>query len=150
VLADRLPQAPIPTPAQAIQEQRNAEARWSLLQEFEALSGAEISARRSSSAKNPYALASRWRREGKIFAVESDRQLLYPSFQLDSVTFEPLAVVTDVLATLPREEMSNWEIAFWWTADNDWLDGERPVDLMRSGTDAVVIAAAHLAEPSPL
>jgi len=151
VLARRVPQsAPVKTPAEAIQEQRHDEARWSLLNEFGALTAAQIPERRSPMAKNPYALASRWRREGKVFAVEEDSQTLYPAFQLDPDTFDPLPVVMQVLTALPRNVMGDWEIACWWTADNDWLDGRRPVDLMVPDPEAVVSAAKRLADPSPL
>lgn len=149
VLIERmLPDAPVPTPAQALQAQRNSEARWELLREFGAHTSEEIAARRSR-AKNRHALANRWRSEGKVFAVDFKGQQIYPGFQFDHETFAPNPLVAEVLAALPREEMSDWEVALWWTAGNGWLDGARPVDLMQEGAEAVVAAAAHEAEPSP-
>lgn len=144
-----LPDAPVPTPAQALQAQRNSEARWELLREFGAHTSEEIADRRSR-AKNRHALANRWRSEGKVFAVDFKGQQLYPGFQFDHETFAPDPLVSEVLAALPREEMSDWEVALWWTAGSGWLDGARPVDLMREAGEAVVAAAAHEAEPSPL
>jgi hypothetical protein len=150
LLADSLtPDAPIPTRAQALQGQQNAEARWKLLKEFGAYTSGEIGDHRSR-AKNRHALASRWRTEGKIFHVEYHGQRLFPSFQFDTETFDPQPVVALVLAALPRREMTDWEVALWWTADNGWLDGCRPVDLMPEDPDALVAAAAHLAEPPAL
>jgi hypothetical protein len=150
LLADRfILDSPVPSPAQALQGQRNGEARWELLVEFGAYSSGEIAEHRSR-AQNPYSFASRWRREGKIFSVPHLGKRLFPGFQFDPETLDPYPVVALVLAALPREEMSDWEVALWWTADNGWLDGRRPVDLMDEDPDAVVAAARRLAEPTPL
>jgi hypothetical protein len=143
-----LPDAPIPSPAQALQAQSNAEARWGLLQEFGAYTSEDIADRRSQ-AKNRHALANRWRSEGKVFAVEYRGQRLYPGFQFDPETFAPEPAVAAVLAALPRERMSDWEVALWWTAGNGWLDGERPVELLGDESERLTEAAGHLAEPSP-
>jgi hypothetical protein len=143
-----LPEAPVPTPAQALQAQRNSEARWSLMQEFGAYTSEEIAEHRSR-AKNKHALANRWRSEGRVFSVDFHGQRLFPGFQLDLETLAPKRVVAAALAELPREEMSEWEVALWWTSPNGWLGGARPVDVM-DDEGAIVAAAAHLAEPSPL
>ena len=149
-LIDRiLPDAPVPTPAQALQAQRNGEARWALMQEFGAYTSEEIAAHRSR-AKNKHALANRWRSEGRVFSVDFQGQRLFPGFQFDLETLAPKPVVAEALAALPREEMSEWEVALWWTAANGWLGGGRPVDVMEDDEGAVVAAAVHLAEPSPL
>ena len=88
-LAERLlPDSPVPSPAQALQAQRESEARWSLLQEFGAYTSEQIADNRSS-AKNRHALANRWRSEGKVLAVELRGQRLYPGFQFDPETFAP-------------------------------------------------------------
>lgn len=75
--------------------------------------------------------------------------MLHPAFQLDPETFDPLPVISDALKALPRQDMSPWEIGLWWTADNGWLDGTRPVDALDDQPEVVVQAAAKLAEPSP-
>jgi hypothetical protein len=149
-LAERmLPEIAVPSPAQALLAQREAEARWVLLEEFGAYTSEQIADNRSR-AKNRHALANRWRSEGKAFAVELRGQRLYPGFQFDSETFAPRPVVASVLAVLPRPQMSEWEVALWWVAGNDRLGGRRPVDLMLEEPEAVIDAAAGLAEPSPL
>jgi len=143
-----LPDAPLPSSDKILQARRNAAARWHLLQEFGAFSSDQIADLRSR-AKNRHALANRWRNEGRIFAVEYRGQLLHPAFQFDPETFDPLPVISDALKALPRQDMSPWEIGLWWTADNGWLDGTRPVDVLDDQPEAVVQAAAKLAEPSP-
>jgi hypothetical protein len=139
---------PLPTPAQALQAQRNGEARLALLEEFGAFTSEEVGERRSR-AKNRHALANRWRAEGRVFAVEVKGQRLYPGFQFDP-DLNPLALIGQVIAVLPREEMSDWEVALWWTADNGWLGARRPVDLIAEEGQAILEAAAHLSEPSGL
>ncbi|HMJ73581.1 MAG TPA: hypothetical protein VK471_09485 [Solirubrobacterales bacterium] len=149
-LAERfLPDSPVPSPAQALLARRESEARWSYLQEFGAYTSEQIADNRSR-AKNRHALANRWRSEGKVFAVELRGQRLYPGFQFDPETFAPRPIVASALAALPRAEMSDWEVALWWVAGNDWLEGLRPVDAMQENPEAVASAAARLAEPSPL
>lgn len=149
-LAERmLPEAPVPSPAQAALAQRESQARWSMLEEFGALTSEELADQRSR-AKNRHALANRWRSEGKIFAVELRGRRLFPGFQFDPETFAPEPVVAEALAALPRDQMSEWEVALWWVASDPWLEGHRPVDVMQEDPGAVAAAAAGLSEPSPL
>jgi hypothetical protein len=149
-LADQMiPDAPVPSPAQALLAQRESQARWALLEEFGAWTSEQIADNRSS-AKNRHALANRWRAEGKVFSVELHGRRLFPGFQFDPETYAPEPIVAEVLAALPREEMSEWELALWWTAANDWLDWRRPVDAIDEEPEALTAAAAHLAEPSLL
>lgn len=142
------PESDVPTPGQALQAQRNAQARAELLFEFGAFSSESLGELRSS-AKNKHALANRWRNEGKIFAVEQRGMRLYPGFQFDSDSWSPKPIVGNVLSALPTKGMSSWEIALWWTAANGWLGSQRPVDLIDSDEKAILSAARHLAEPSP-
>jgi hypothetical protein len=144
-----LPEAQIPSPAQALLAQGESEARWGLLQEFGALTSEEIADRRSR-AKNRHAIANRWRSEEKIFGVEARGRRVFPGFQFDGESLAPEPIVAQVLAALPREEMSEWETALWWVAADPWLEGRRPVDLMHEDPGAVLDAASALARPMAL
>lgn len=149
-LAERmLPEAPVPSPAQATLAQRESHARWSMLEEFGAFTSEELADHRSQ-AKNRHALANRWRSEGKVFSVELRGRRLYPGFQFDPETFAPNPIVAEVLAALPRDQMSDWEVALWWVAADPWLEGRRPVDVLQEDPELVAAAAAGLSEPSPL
>jgi hypothetical protein len=149
-LADQmLPDFSIPSPAKALSAQREATVRSALLQEFGAYTSEELGVLRSKAA-NVHALAGRWRAANKIFSVEYHGRRLFPGFQFEGADAAPLPVVAAVLAALPREEMSDWEVALWWVAANEWLAGRRPVDLIAEGPEALPAAAAHLAEPSAL
>lgn len=134
--------------AAAVLSQRNGQRRAELLSEFGALTGEQIADERSR-ARNRHALAARWRKEGRLFGVPYDGQTVYPAFQFDGEG-ELRTVVADVLERLPTDRMSPWEVALWWTASNGWLRGGRPVDLLDEDDEALVEAAARLAEPSPL
>jgi hypothetical protein len=145
-----LPQEPpIPSERALLMARRNAEARWRLLEEFGYRTGEQVGEGRSR-ASNRWAYASRLRRERKVFAVGWHGKTLYPAFQFDSVSGEPRRVVHDVLAALPVEEMTEWEVALWWASANGMLGGgERPVDLLDDDPAAVVEAARRECDRSP-
>jgi hypothetical protein len=65
-----------------------------------------------------------------------------PVFQFEDG--QPLETVGKVLALL-GERKSGWQLAFWFTSPNGWLDGKRPVDVIKN-TKAVVQAAVREAE----
>jgi hypothetical protein len=141
------PDTEIPTPPVVLQARRNAEARTSLLKEFGALTAAQVAELAGSEAKNTSALAGRWRREGRLIAVEHHGTMYYPGFQFDS-SGKPKAVVADVLRYLGPPAVTPWQQALWFTSANGWLDGRRPVDLLDDQGDAVVAAAREaLREP---
>jgi hypothetical protein len=43
-------------------------------------------------------------------------------------------------------QSEGWELALWFLASNGWLDGGRPVDLLKSDPEGVVEAARREAE----
>jgi len=102
-----------------------------------------VAAAAGSRARNAGALASRWRKEGRIFSVEVDNAARFPGFQFDAAG-RPRPVIADVLAALDGC-LGGWELALWFTSDNGWLGARRPVDLLESAPGRVVDAAAQLA-----
>jgi hypothetical protein len=140
------PELSLPTEPKLRQARRNAEARTQLLQEFGALTGDQIGEEHSQ-AQNRHALAARWRKEGRIFGVPYRGQTLYPAFQFDAVSGEVKPSIRDVLAQLPRDRMSEWETALWWTAANGWLAGRRPVDVLDNEPEVAAAAASRLGAP---
>lgn len=142
-----IPDVPIPTPPVVLQARRNAAARALLLDEFGALTAAQVADLAGSEAKNSSALAGRWRREGRVMAVEHHGALYYPGFQFDG-SGRPKPVVADVLRSLGRADVTSWQQALWFTTANGWLGGRRPVDVLDDEPGAVVSAAqAALREP---
>jgi len=148
-LVERMvPDLEIPSDAAAVLSRRNAKRRAELLQEFGALTAEQVAEERSRAA-NRHALAARWRKEGKLFGVSYRGQTIYPAFQFDQDgRVRPL--IAEVLKALPRDQMTDWEVALWWTSANGWLAGRRPVDLLDTGHPSVIEAARKLAELPPL
>ena len=126
--------------AAVLQARRNAQARSELLDEFGALTSAEVADAAGSRASNRASLASRWRDEGRVFAVRVGDGQLYPAFQFGE-DGRPLEAVSGALARLRPGGLSDWQTALWFTSPNGWLGGRRPVDLLDEEPEAVVAAA---------
>lgn len=137
-LIDAMTPAAVPTPAAVLQARRNAAARATLIEEFGLLTSGDVADLNESTAGNRAALASRWKREGRIFSVRHHGQDYFPAFQLDTEN-RPREVVGRVLDALATP--GGWETALWFVAANGYLDGRRPVDLLASEPDTVIQAA---------
>ena len=135
------PRLGVPTPARVLQARRNAEARAGLLQEFGAYSTAELATLRETTGRNVSALPGRWLAEGRIFAIKHAGERRFPAFQFDHEG-QPLPAIKRVLDALGGT-LGGWEIALWFTAPSGYLEGSRPVDLLRRDPDEVVAAAAY-------
>jgi len=92
-----------------------------------------------SSAKNSAATAHRWRSEQRIFSVSTPTGLGFLAFQFDA-NGQPKPIIRELLTRLD-EDRTDWATAFWFSAANVHLDGERPVDRMDSDPEAVMAAA---------
>ena len=121
----------------------NLELRRAYLEETPTLTAAQIHRMSGLSSRNASEPASRWKSEGKTFAVRVGRRDLYPAFQFEDGA--PRPVVRDVLAALP-EAMTAWQKALWFASGNGWLDGDEPQRRLHDG-ELVVAAARRLSEP---
>ena len=122
----------------------NARLRAEYLQETPLLTAAEVRAASGLLPHNKSEPASRWKREGKLFAVRRSGIDLYPAFQFADGA--PRPVVKKVLAALPKD-MTGWQVAMWFASGNGWLDGAEPQEYL-SNPDAVIDAARKLADPA--
>lgn len=122
----------------------NARLRSRYLQETPLLTGAEVRAASGLKPRNKSEPASRWKREGRLFAVRRSGVDQYPAFQFADGA--PRPVVKAILAALPKD-MTAWQIAMWFASGNGWLDGDEPQECL-SEPDAVVEAARRLADPA--
>ena len=129
-------------PATWEQARRNVVMRRRILDEFGALTAADLGKWATPGASNPHQYASRLRKANKIFSVPFERGSVYPGFQFDQQG-RPHPVLAQVLAPLRcRFGDSDWAIASWFTSPNPHLPGKaRPVDVLESDPDAVVAAA---------
>ena len=135
-----------PPPAFIDQARRNAEARTAFLRDYEVLDADQVHELYGSKARNRSALAARWRSDKKIFAVQRGVRFLYPAFQFDAQGL-PRKAISKVLAAL-GDAVGGWQTALWFVTPNGWLDGEKPVNLLDREPDAVLDAAADVAEPA--
>ena len=134
---------PLVIPArQSVEQARlNVEARKEFVTEFKTLKSAEVGRLVNSNASNTASLANRWKKEGKVFAINWSGADRYPEFEFGS-DGKPRPAISEVLAVL---EVDGWQAALWFASPNGWLAGDaRPVDLLEEYPDAVVKAAdAH-------
>ena len=84
--------------------------------------------------------ASRWKREGLIFAIPWHGKDHDPAFQFRDG--RPIPTIKAVLKTLPRD-MSPWQVVFWFVSENGWLGGKRPCDALADESALVAAATAE-------
>lgn len=128
----------VPTAPMVLQARRNSAARVELMNEFGLLTSSDVAELNRSKAGNRAALASRWKREGKIFGVKHDGKDWFPGFQFETAG-RPREIVGRVLDALGGAR--GWETALWFTGASGYLDGRRPVDVLDDDPEAVVEAA---------
>jgi hypothetical protein len=141
----------IPQPVELLQARRSAAMRRDMLARYGYYSAEELADLNGSKARNRYALAARWMREGRIFGVPLGARSVFPAFQFDA-DGSPYPIVAQALTALPRERMSPWSVALWWYASSAWLPAQaRPAELIGGPEqERIVQAAQRLSEPEPL
>ena len=118
-----------------------ADLRREFLERVPAGTSAEVHKRATLPGNNPSQTVHRWRKQGKIFAINYGGRDLYPAFQFGD-DGRPLPIVAELLEILARDkDRSDWDNALWFAADSGWLDGQTPIDLLQSGPDLVKRAA---------
>ena len=125
-------------------EIENAILRSRYLRETPHLTAAQVRAASGLEPRNRSEPASRWKREGRLFAVRRSGIDLYPAFQFADGA--PRPAIKSILAVLP-DAMTGWQIAMWFASANGWLDGAAPQDSL-SEPEAVIGAARKLADPA--
>ena len=122
----------------------NFALRQAYVDETPLLTAKQIHAMSGVRSANPSEPASRWKKQGRTFAVRVHGRDLYAAFQFrDGV---PHPVMKEVLAALPVD-MTSWQKAFWFASGNGWLDGDEPQRRLDDGKQ-IVEAARQLAEPA--
>lgn len=136
--------APDPSDSEQALAFDNLAARREYLADTSTLTSEQIHRASGLASRNTSEPASRWKKEGRTFAVRLGQRDLYPAFQfLDG---QPRDVVRDVLATLPTD-MTPWQTAFWFASGNGWLDGDEPQRRL-DDRERLVEAARRLSEPA--
>lgn len=125
-------------------EADNAELRAHYLKSVPTLPSAGVHKLAGARSRNASETASRWKREGRVFAVRVKGVDYYPAFQF--AEGEPRPVVKAILAALP-DHLSAWQTALWFASGNGWLGGASPQAALEQER-AVVDAARRLGEPA--
>ena len=133
-----LPSDPLARPSPEI-ERDNAEAQARFIATVECHSAEDLAQLAGHEANNRSATANRWKGQEAIFGVRRLGRDRYPAFQFQDG--RPRKVIGKVLKALPRG-MSPWQVAFWFSSPNGWLNGARPMDRLVD-EDAIVAAAVH-------
>ena len=122
-----------------IEGRMRADAIRRLLEDGAWLTAGQIAERGGYSKSNPAEPASRWKREGRIFAVSFKGQDLYAAYQFDP-SLQPRPVIAEVLG-LFKHKRDTWKTAAWFASVNGWLRSRRPQDCLDE--PALVLAAAQ-------
>ncbi len=132
----------VPNMGTAGQAVRNAAARREFLADFPTLTSAEVAHAAGSIARNAAALATRWRKERRIFAVPWGGELRYPAFQFDD-DGTPLSVIKLVLEVLGHVA-SDWQLALWFSTPSPYLPShDRPLRFLGDAERLVAAARAE-------
>ncbi len=90
---------------------------------------------------NPSAALGKYNKQGRVFAVRSSKQDLYPKFQFAD-NEQTLPVIQDILTVVPKDAQG-WSLLSWLDARNTLLGGRKPVEKLKDDPASVVAAAAH-------
>ena len=121
-----------------------AKARADVIESAEWLSAAQVAGLASLSTVNPNSQPSRWKREGRIFAIKPTGSVeLFPAYGLDpSSGYRPLRELAEIIKIL-GEKKDAWGMAYWFASLNGFLGGTRPQDVLTKEPRRVIAAAAQ-------
>lgn len=136
-----LPKAPI-RPGALKEAQMLAMAKKAILESGDWLSARDIATLAGLTSENPSSRPSRWKREGRIFAIRHNGYDYFPIYALSKDSgFRPLPAMAEVLKVFAGQK-DGWGLAYWFASVNSFLSGNRPQDLLITDSDRVVAAAA--------
>jgi hypothetical protein len=105
------------------------------------LSSKEVADLLGSTARNRAALAKQLKDAGKALSVRLRNQDHYPGFQFDHENQRLYPEMAEILALLAADYDYGWQMALWFSCNNDWLDGKTPLAVWPGDRSAVVDAA---------
>jgi hypothetical protein len=140
-LVDTLLPSVTPSAAARAQAQMLIVARSSILQSGDFITPKEVSKLAGYSETNPSVYPNKWKRSGKIFAIQSEGKDYFPFYALDpNNKYQPRDEVADVLRIF-GDSKDSWGIALWFASLNSFLDDERPQEILAIDPTRVVAAA---------
>jgi hypothetical protein len=119
---------------------RYEKTREGVVKEFGLLRSDDLARAIQSTAGNVSLVASKWRRNGEIFAVNYGGKPGYFAFQFDPMTGRPKAVIAKIIQAFPPNT-DGWRLALWLVSANPRLANRRPVDVLDRNPEQVIEAA---------
>jgi len=117
------------------------QARKEVLESGDWLTAAEVAQLAGLSTRNPSAQPNKWKKQGLIFAISHNGVDYYPGYGLDrDAGFRPLKAMAKVIEAFGGHK-DGWGMAYWFRADNSFLGGKRPQDLLAPAPERVIAAA---------
>lgn len=90
---------------------------------------------------DPTETVSRWKREGRTFALREGDEDVYPRYAF-TPDWHPLPVIADILAVLAGYGPEL--LAAWFDSTSRFLGGRRPRELVATDSAAALAAAANM------
>lgn len=87
------------------------------------------------------AVLKKWEQEHRIFSIDQESHVLYPSYAFSS-NGELLTGLKDVVMLLSTSK-GGWGLAFWFGSSNSYLGGALPRDELSSNPNCVLSAAVN-------
>jgi len=117
------------------------QARKEVLESGDWLTAAEVAQLAGLSTRNPSAQPNKWKKQGLIFAISHNGVDYYPGYGLDrDAGFRPLKAMAKVIEAFGGHK-DGWGMAYWFRADNSFLGGKRPQDVLATAPERVIAAA---------
>ena len=107
------------------------------------LTTAEIADLADLGPANPIGTVSRWKQQGRIYALRHGGKDFYPKYALGP-DFHPLPVIKEILAVLSGYDPEL--LAGWFDSTSRFLRGRRPRELVATEPAKVLAAARNMIE----
>jgi hypothetical protein len=105
------------------------------------LSSRDVADLLGSAAKNRAALAKQLKDAGKALSVRLRNQDHYPGFQFDHENQRLFPEIAEIIALLAADYDHGWQMALWFSCNNEWLGGNTPLAVWPDDRRAVIEAA---------
>lgn len=131
------------TPLDMKRARLEAQALRSVRSNSEWLTAAEIAELANLGPANPIGTVSRWKQQGRIFALREGSKDFYPKYALGP-DFHPLPAIKEILAVLTGYDTEM--LATWFDSTSRFLGGKRPRELVATESARVLEAARNMIE----
>lgn len=131
------------TPVDMKRARLEAQALRAIRQGTEWLTTAEIADLADLGPANPIGTVSRWKQQGRIYALRHGGKDYYPKYALGP-DFRPMPVIKEILAVLAGYDPEL--LAGWFDSTSRFLRGKRPRELVATEPAKVLAAARNMIE----